>query len=55
VLNIVDANVDANLKAFDISPDIGLKIRPALNNNTPGVSLVFFFKEKSNKPTMPLP
>lgn len=57
VLNIVDANVDANLKAFDVSPDIGMRIKPGFNNNSfnPGVSLVFFFKDKSNKPSIPLP
>src|SRR6266487_5961129 len=30
-LNIVDAVVDAHLKAFDISPDLSLKIKPAFN------------------------
>lgn len=57
VLNIVDADVDANLKAFDVSPDIGMRIQPGFNNNNfnPGVSLVFFFKEKSNRLPMPLP
>lgn len=57
VLNIIDADVDANLKAFDVSPDISMKLHPAFNNITgsPGISLVFFFKEKSNQPRMPLP
>jgi len=56
-LNVVDATVDAHLKTFDVSPDIGMKIQPNLNylSGSPGVSLVFFFKEKSNLPTMPLP
>ncbi|HEY2720389.1 MAG TPA: DUF5683 domain-containing protein [Chitinophagaceae bacterium] len=45
-LNVVDAVVDAHLKAFDISPDLSLKIRPAYNplTNTAGVSLVFNFR-----------
>ncbi|HEY5462386.1 MAG TPA: DUF5683 domain-containing protein [Hanamia sp.] len=56
VLNMIDADVDANLKSFNVSPDIGMRIKPGFNNNfNPGVSLVFFFKEKSNLPTMPLP
>ncbi|HET7118643.1 MAG TPA: DUF5683 domain-containing protein [Hanamia sp.] len=57
VLNIIDADVDANLKAFNVSPDISMKLHPAFNNTTgsPGISLVFFFKEKSNQPRMPLP
>ena len=55
-LNVVDATVDAHLKAFNVSPDIGMRIQPGLSNmNNPGVSLVFFFKEKSTKPLLPLP
>jgi hypothetical protein len=55
-LNVVDATVDAHLKAFDVSPDIGMRIRPGFfNMNNPGVSLVFFFKEKNSKPLLPLP
>ena len=55
-LNVVDATVDAHLKAFDVSPDIGMKIHPSISNmNNPGVSLVFFFKEKNSKPLLPLP
>ena len=43
-LNVVDATVDAHLKAFNVSPDIGMRIQPGLSNmNNPGVSLVFFF------------
>jgi hypothetical protein len=30
-LNVVDATVDAHLKAFDVSSDIGMKIRPGFN------------------------
>ncbi len=57
ILNIVDADVDANLKAFNVSPDISMKICPGFNYaaNSPGISLVFFFREKSNQPRLPLP
>jgi hypothetical protein len=56
-LNVVDATVDAHLKAFDVSPDIGMKVRPGFNHTTngAGVSLVFFFKDKNSKPLLPLP
>lgn len=54
-LNVVDATVDAHLKAFDVSPDIGMKLRPNLTTNNAGVSLVFFFKDKSSKPFLRLP
>ena len=57
VLNIIDADVDANLKAFDVSPNISMKLKPAFNysTNSPGISLVFFFKEKGNQPRLSLP
>ena len=47
-LNVVDATVDAHLKAFDVSSDIGMKISPGFNytTNSPGISVVFFFKDK---------
>ncbi|MEP7253833.1 MAG: DUF5683 domain-containing protein [Ginsengibacter sp.] len=47
-LNVVDATVDAHLKAFDVSPDITMKIRPGFNylTNSAGISLVFNFKDK---------
>lgn len=56
-LNVVDATVDGHLKAFDVSPDITMKIRPSLNsiNNGPGISFVFAFKDKSSKVLLPLP
>jgi len=56
-LNIVDANVDANLRTFDVSSDVSMKIRPGLNtaNNGPGVSFVFFFKDNHHKVLLPLP
>jgi hypothetical protein len=46
-LNVVDAAVDAHLKAFDISPDLTLKIRPSYNPlvKAGGVSFVFNFKQ----------
>ncbi len=45
-LNIVDATVDGHLKGFDVSDDLGLRIRPTLINHsmTPGISLVLHFK-----------
>jgi len=45
-LNVVDAAVDAHLKAFDISPDLSLKIKPSYNPiaNSAGISLVFKFR-----------
>jgi hypothetical protein len=45
-LNVVDAVVDAHLKAFDISPDLSMKIKPVYNPlaNSGGLSLVFNFK-----------
>jgi hypothetical protein len=56
-LNVVDATVDAHLKAFDVSSDIGMKLRPGFNytTNSAGMSLVFFVKDKSYKTKMPLP
>ena len=45
-LNVVDAVVDAHLKAFDISPDLSLKIKPSYNPiaNTAGICLVLRFR-----------
>lgn len=56
-LNVVDATVDAHLKAFDVSPDISMKIRPGLNsiNNGPGISFVFFLKDRHSKVLLPVP
>ncbi|MGN6246989.1 MAG: DUF5683 domain-containing protein [Ginsengibacter sp.] len=54
-LNVVDATVDAHLKAFDVSPDIGMKLRPNLSNTNAGISLVFFFKDKHSPGLSPLP
>ncbi len=56
-LNVVDATVDAHLKAFDVSPDISMRIRPGLNsgNNGVGVSFVFFLNNNRSKISLPLP
>jgi hypothetical protein len=45
-LNVVDATVDAHLKAFNISPDITLRLKPSFAYPTggAGLSLVFSFK-----------
>jgi len=49
-LNVVDAAVDAHLKAFDISPDLSLKIKPSYNPfaKSAGVSLVFKLKHNAH-------
>ena len=41
-LNVVDAAVDAHLKAFDVSPDLSLKIKPGHSQmaGTNGVSII---------------
>ncbi len=41
-LNVVDAAVDAHLKAFDVSPDLSLQIKPGRSRmaGTNGISLV---------------
>ncbi|MHA8086312.1 DUF5683 domain-containing protein [Aquirufa sp. Wall-65K1] len=50
-LNVVDANVSAHLKTFDVSDDIALKIKPTFeyqsfsNGLVSGVSLSFNFKK----------
>jgi hypothetical protein len=51
-LNVVDATVDAHLKAFDISPDLSLKIKPSYNpiSNSGGISLVFNFRHRTPRP-----
>ena len=49
--NVVDANVSAHLKTFDVSDDITLKIKPTFeyqsysNGLVSGVSLSFNFKK----------
>jgi len=56
-LNVVDATVDAHLKAFDVSPDISMKILPGLNSGTNGlgISFVFFLNNNRSKISLPLP
>ncbi|HOZ79622.1 MAG TPA: DUF5683 domain-containing protein [Ferruginibacter sp.] len=41
-LNVVDATVDAHLKAFDVSDDLSLQLKPGYSqmSNTSGISLV---------------
>lgn len=41
-LNVVDATVDAHLKAFDVSDDLSLQIKPGYSQmaNTAGISVV---------------
>jgi hypothetical protein len=41
-LNVVDATVDAHLKAFDVSPDLSLQLKPGRSqmSGTTGLSLV---------------
>lgn len=45
-LNVVDATVDAHLRAFDVTPDLTMKLKfgPSQMAGTTGVSLVFAFK-----------
>ena len=45
-LNVVDATVDAHLKAFDVNPDLTLQFKfgPSQMAGTTGVSLVLAFK-----------
>ncbi len=50
-LNVVDATVDAHLKAFDVNDNLSLKIKPGYNpyTNTGGLSFVLSFKDKQPK------
>lgn len=48
MLQIVDAHVDAHLKAFDLNPQLQVKLEPAVENNlmtgrTTGLSLIIKF------------
>ena len=45
LLNIVDANVDAHLRTFDVSDDLSLQIKPWLGRQ-PGIGLTFQFTLK---------
>ena len=44
-LNVVDATVDAHLKAFDVNDNLSLQIKPGYSQiaNTAGISLVLSF------------
>lgn len=55
-LNVVDATVDAHLKGFDVSGDLGMKIKPDFNSglNHPGLSFVFDL-HKGKPRLLPLP
>jgi hypothetical protein len=54
-LYVVDAVVDARLTAFDISPDLSLKIKPSFNPvaKTKGVSLVLALKNNHSNKSLP--
>ncbi|HEY6502464.1 MAG TPA: DUF5683 domain-containing protein [Chitinophagaceae bacterium] len=49
-LNVVDAAVDAHLKAFDVSPDLSLQIKPGRSQmaGTNGLSLVLNIGKDTN-------
>jgi len=50
-LQVADATVFAHLKQFDVSDDLSLQVKPQFNPNTrtPGLGLVFNFKEPPKK------
>ena len=50
-LQVADATVFAHLKQFDVSDDLSLQVKPQFNPNTrtPGLGLVFNFREPSKK------
>ena len=52
-LNVVDATVDAHLKAFDVGSDLSLRFRfgPSQMAGTTGLSLVLGVKNKSDRKT----
>jgi len=45
-LNVIDASVDAHLKTFDVSPDLGLRFKAGYSDmaRTNGLSVVLMFK-----------
>lgn len=49
-LNVVDAAVDAHLKAFDVSPDLSLQLKPGRSRmaGTNGLSLVLSIGKNQN-------
>lgn len=49
ILQIIDAHVDAHLKAFDVNPNLQVKLQPMMDQNTmtgrqTGLSLIVQFK-----------
>lgn len=46
ILNVIDASVDAHLKSFDVSPDLGLRFRAGYSDmaRTNGFSIVLTLK-----------
>ena len=54
-LNVVDAAVDAHLKAFDVSPDLSLRFKPGHSEmaGTNGLSLVLNISKKKNTTLLP--
>ena len=56
-LNVVDAAVDAHLKAFDVSPDLSFKLKPGRSEmaGTTGLSLVMTIGKNINPRVLKLP
>ncbi len=50
-LNVVDATVDAHLKAFDVGPNLSMKIKPQYHfeSGNASLGLVFSFRERTYK------
>jgi hypothetical protein len=46
ILNVIDASVDAHLKSFDVSPDLGLRFKAGYSDmaRTPGFGIVLYVK-----------
>ncbi|MCO6497750.1 MAG: hypothetical protein J5I50_08830 [Chitinophagaceae bacterium] len=54
-LNVVDATVDAQLKNFDVSPNLSMRLKPHFSpeTNTTGLSLVFDLHSKTTRFSLP--
>ena len=54
-LNVVDATVDAHLKAFDVNDNLSLQIKPGFSpiGGTTGISIVFNVGKKQIKSRVP--
>jgi hypothetical protein len=54
-LNVVDAAVDAHLKAFDVSPDLSFRLKPGYSEmaGTSGISLVLDIGKKKQTSFLP--